>query len=138
MDEQKEKFDESEILIWTLGYLIVDGACTVIDFIPVIGWVVSYIIQTAGTASIEWLESRKGGGSGDVITPKRIGKYLLNVVPWIPTLSGIFLVSALIHNNLAAAVTLHKTLSAVGATKGVKGIGGKIKAAREAYTTSEI
>ncbi|MBI4034252.1 MAG: hypothetical protein HY378_01750 [Candidatus Brennerbacteria bacterium] len=114
MDEQQNnKFTESELVVGGLGFLLIDGFCFFIDFAPGIGWMITAVTQTAATFAIEqWIEN-KGGDLGG-LSAKRIGKYFLNAVPWFPTTFGIFLVSALIHNNPKVAGAVAKTAKPAG------------------------
>lgn len=96
--EEHSKFIEAEMVVGGLGFLLIDGLCFLIDLIPVVGWVITAVIQMATTFAIEqWISNKGGEFSG--FTAKRFLKYLTNAVPYLPTTFTIFLVSALMHNH---------------------------------------
>lgn len=99
MEEERDKFTESEMIVGGLGALFLDGVCAVVDVISAgTGAIITPIAQLFATGAIEWWVSQKGGDLG-IIDAKRIAKYASNLVPAVPTVFFIFLISALMHNN---------------------------------------
>lgn len=105
--EENNKFTESEMVVGGLGFLFIDGLCFLIDLVPLIGWMITAVIQLAATFVIEQWIKNKGGGDGG-FTAKRFFKYLSNTIPYLPTTFTIFLISVLMHNHPKITATAGK------------------------------
>ena len=114
MNEEKEKFTESELVVGGLGALLIDGVCGAIDFVSAgISAVITPVAQLAATGAIEWWISQKGGDLG-IIDVKRMGKYASNLIPVITTVFFIFLISAFIHNHPEITEVAEKSAGPAG------------------------
>jgi len=97
MDEEFKKYGIVEMIIGGLGFLFIDIICIVIDLTGV-GLAIAPIIQSFGTFTMNWWAWKKDDKDA-LKLGKQIAKYAANLLPIIPTLTIVFLATALIHNR---------------------------------------
>ncbi|MBI2278767.1 MAG: hypothetical protein HYU81_01745 [Candidatus Brennerbacteria bacterium] len=97
MEEPKNKFTESEMIVGGFAFLGVDAVCLALDLTGV-GIALTPFLQGAATFFVEWWVKSKSGSWG-ALDLKRVAKYLANAIPFFPTVLFIFIVSAFIHNH---------------------------------------
>lgn len=96
MDEGN-KYNEAEIIIGTLFLLGVDGLCFILD-LTVVGTFISRVVKWASQAGMLWLANSKGDKNA-LKMGRVLAKFALNAVPFLPTLTTIFLIETYLHNH---------------------------------------
>ena len=105
MDEHS-KYTETEYIIGFVFFFGTDVVCAVIDTTGV-GAAIAPVIQMGGTfAQTLWAWGK--GDKNAVKTGRQIAKYASNALPWVPTLTVMFLAEAYIHNHPERFATLQK------------------------------
>jgi len=97
MEEEHKKYSTAELLIGVLGFLLIDLICIIIDLTGV-GAVIAPMIQNFGTFTLNLWAWHKGDKNA-LKLGKQIAKYAANFLPLVPTLTIVFLITALNHNN---------------------------------------
>lgn len=103
MDNQKQqnekdikKYTKTEIFLGSIFFLTIDIICGILDFITFA--TISTIIQFIGMSIINiWAILKKDKESLKLGT--QMLKYFFQVLPILPTLTTIFLISAILHNK---------------------------------------
>lgn len=98
MDERK-KFSGVEIVLGSLGTLIIDFFCLILDAF-FIGIIVSPVIQGTTTFGL-WLWFKNKGDPDVRKVGRQVAKYLANFLPVVPTTFFIFITGAVLHNRAA-------------------------------------
>ena len=108
MNENIKKFGEAEIILGISGALIVDGICALVDLTGV-GTLITPLIQSGTMFCYSlWLHSK--GDKNALKFNKQIIKQVSNLIPVLPTVTAVFLIDVIVHNNpkiarLAGAAT---------------------------------
>jgi hypothetical protein len=106
MEENKQKFELAEIILYSLGALFIDGLCFLLD-LTVIGLLIAPIIQSLATFGFAFI--LRGKGDKESLSLKRqIGPQTLNFLPALPTVFGSSLRRMIIHNNPKAGLMAGK------------------------------
>lgn len=120
MNEESNKFTESEIIIGGLFALGVDGLCALIDLTGV-GTGVAPVIQGFSVFAIDrWVDSKGGTSWG---TGKQMAQYASGLVPILPTTVAVFVIRVFMHNNPKLTEVAGKV---VGKIEPAAGAAGKI------------
>ena len=100
----RKQFVESEVLIGVIFLFGLDGIAALIDATGV-GMAIAPVLQAFGTGSITmWMWSK---GSKSAVKPGRqIVQHLANIIPFVPTVTLVFLVSTYLHNHPEKAGSL--------------------------------
>ncbi len=94
-------FSTAEMVVFGCILGGVDFISGLLD-LTLIGAVPATMLQAFTTWGIEQLQKSHGATNLGKISAKRFGKYVVNLVPVIPTVVVIFIVSAIMHNREAA------------------------------------
>jgi hypothetical protein len=97
MEENKEKFELAEIVLYSLGALFIDGLCLLLD-LTLVGLLIAPIIQSLATFGFGFI--LRGKGDKEALSFKRqIGPQTLNFLPVLPTVFGSSIRRMIAHNN---------------------------------------
>ncbi len=97
MEENKEKFELAEIVLYSLGALFIDGLCLLLD-LTLVGLLIAPIIQSLATFGFGFI--LRGKGDKEALSFKRqIGPQTLNFLPVLPTVFGSSIRRMITHNN---------------------------------------
>lgn len=113
MDEGHNKFTEAEIVVGGLGTLFIDGVSFVLDFVPVVGWVIATILQAATSVGTSWWLQNKGGKRAWGFERQLI-KQIANFLPWVPTCFAAFMIETTLHNHPKAVGAIAKVAGPAG------------------------
>ncbi|MDI6733952.1 MAG: hypothetical protein QMD50_00455 [Patescibacteria group bacterium] len=110
MNEEHNKYKEVEMLFGCLFTLSVDGVCFILDWTG-IGDIITPFIQSAGTACLSLWAWRKGD-KASLKFGRQAAKYASNALPWIPTLTAMFIIETYMHNHPEKFALAEKTINA--------------------------
>jgi len=97
--EEIKKFGHGEILVFSLLYLFVDALCFLLDW-TIVGAGFTPIIQGFVLFFMDKFLASKGSKNAAKLG-RKVTKYLIQLLPLLPTLLTIFLVEATVHNRLS-------------------------------------
>lgn len=103
MGKEHKKYSEVEILLGTFLFLGCDGICFLIDWTGV-GIIVSRVIKWAANGAMMYVAWQKGDTNA-LKSGRVIGKFAVNTVPFLPTLTTIFWIETYLHNHPKIAGT---------------------------------
>lgn len=96
-EDKIDKFMEADMILGGGSALLVDGFCALID-LTVAGALVTPLVQGATTLGFSlWLwqkGDKRAFGLG-----RQIAKQASNLLPFVPTLTAVFIIDVIIHNN---------------------------------------
>ena len=121
-----KKFKESEIILGIFLTLFVDTFCLLFDGTG-IGMLMSPFLQSVISLLMSWWLYTNGSKSSMKIG-KLIGKFFLNFIPFLPTVSTVFAIEVFIHNHPKAFGKALKIGGKFGGAMGKIGakMGGKL------------
>lgn len=96
MSEDK-KIGSGELLIFSFLFLFVDLACALLD-LTVVGAGATPVIQGFFLFAMDNFLMGRGSKSVTKLG-RKIAKYALQLIPFLPTLMTTFLIEAFVHNN---------------------------------------
>ncbi len=91
-----KKFSFIEIVILGFSFLIIDLLCIIIDGLSI--GIVSPIIQSLTLIGLNLIQLSKGD-KDSLKLKKQFTKYLSQILPYIPTLTIVLLITAFSHNK---------------------------------------
>ncbi|MDI6820616.1 MAG: hypothetical protein QMD65_00345 [Patescibacteria group bacterium] len=110
MDQEHNKYKEVELILGSMVTISIDGVCFILDFTG-IGDIITPFIQSAGTACLSLWAWRKGD-KASLKLGRQATKYASNALPWLPTLTAMFLIEAYMHNHPEKFALAQKAMSA--------------------------
>lgn len=112
------KYSEAEIVIGALFLLGADGICFLISLTG-IGFFIAAAIKGFINIALLWWAMSKGDKNA-LRFGRVIAKFLINMIPLLPTLTTTFLVETYIHNHPEKFAALEKAAGAASALKVAK------------------
>ncbi|MEK9194656.1 MAG: hypothetical protein AAB884_02490 [Patescibacteria group bacterium] len=139
MDEEQEleKITEGGVICYGIFALGADVAFWAINFLS--GGIGVAITAPAKTGATWWLN--RWLKNKHTWLPSGAGQWIIRILGANLSLFVLLLVLGWLHNNQERLGTVAKAFKATEALKaaaGTKGLGAKVKAAREAYATNEL
>ncbi len=97
-DKELKPFNEAELVVGTLGCLLVDGASALLDLVPAFGLLAAAAIQSgASFGTTFWLMTK--GGSRAARLERQVLKQGVNILPILPTVTTAFIIETVVHNR---------------------------------------